>query len=321
MKRILIIVLSLFFIVCFSYVPVCATSEPYDLKEVADRVIDIEQTIDNDACITVYSNLDVFVEEAYMQFPQINNIQLAQFLSDYTEQEIDVHTEDMAMFLLKLNNIHTTCQLFPVNKDNREIISPPINGLRDTWNSSDNYMKIVTSYSYQFHDSLGDHYKVWATATWKVMPGILLEDVFVLGSSATFDDSYVENGYCSLTYRCDEPTCLASSLFYRNVNKNSTSNNGLKLQYSSGYPYIRFNVIGGYCKTCYSSNTHLEKYSAFDAYQVIANGTEMIYACYGHKTLGLSGLTVSISSAGVVSIGGLAIVHTDYAARGVTLSH
>jgi len=83
-------------------------------------------------------------------------------------------------------------------------------------------------------------------------------------------------------------------------------------------PYLRFNCVG-YCKTCNSTNPTLTKYSAFLNYQVITNGTQMIYGAYSYKTIGINNITVSISTSGAVTFGGTLVSHTDYQARGVTL--
>ena len=314
MKRIIIIVLSVIVFVTSLNPNVVAENTEKQLKEIAEEFVTVEKQYDNGNTIMVYRNLNAFVGKVREEIPDVNNIQLAQFISDYTEQEIIVETEELAELILSADNFHVASELVKgiERKDS------PKGGLRSTWNSSDGYMRIITSYTYLGTDSLGGHYNIYSTATWQTMPTVKLQDVFVLGTNASIDDTFTDSGYCSQTWKCNMGSCGATSTFYRTVNEYNLSNSGLQMQYSSGIPYLRFNCVG-YCKTCNSTNPTLTKYSAFLNYQVTTNGTQMIYGAYSHKTIGVTNITVGISSSGAVTFGGIGVTHTDYQARGVTL--
>ncbi len=295
----------------------------YDiLEKIAEEIISIDTVMDNGGEVTVYENLNQFVNSVRIEYPDISDYQIAEFIVSYTNQEISLENEDNVQFVLGLDNIHTTVEIIDLEDGNvQESVPAGIFSPDDTWISNDNKMKITTSYSYQFNNSNGDYYLVWSTANWITIPTVW-EDVFVIGSNATFDSTYNESGNVTIKDKCDETSCGATSTFISSVNANSTTNGNTQLQYASGYPYLRFSEGGHICTTCLSENVHRTKFSVYYQYRVIANGTKMLYPVYAHKKLALSSLSVGISLDGTPSIGGsLGVLFKKYEARGVTLTH
>ena len=325
MKKSIIVIICLNLCLLLGF-PLSITVEANNhiLKELADTTISISKEIDNDVEVTIYRDLDMFTDLVLRNYPEISHQQLADFIVNYTHQDILVVDSENADFILSLNNIHTTYEEFATG-DNCDILPCSIRSRgSDTWTSGNGKLRIITSFSYIGSSDGADNYHIWSSAKWLTIPSTIIEDVFVLGTNAVFDSSYTEWGTLYIANHCNNSSCGNTNVIYRSVDATSTDFGNLHLQYTSGYPYLRFTDTGHICNSCLSTYTTRISFETYYAYNVLTSSPAMIYSSYGTLKLSLTSLNVNISYNGKPSISGSGTVglsYDVYNARGVTLSH
>lgn len=114
---------------------------------------------------------------------------------------------------------------------------------------------------------------------------------------------------------------LDSEENFRTVYANAPVDDDLILEYTAmGVPSISFVPYSPYCQYGEHNVTDFD-FTVYINYDVLVEGSAMIQAAYGHKTVGLSGINVSISADGTPKFsGGLGVTIKSYYARPVSLT-
>ena len=292
------------------------------LKELASETISVSTEIDNDLEVTVYRNIDKFIDSVHNDYPLIDDRQLAGFIVEYTKQELPVDCENNIEFILSLDNIHTATEEFTAGNNRHELVKYHLFRGSDIWNSSNGKIRITTSFSYHNTVNGEDIYYIWSTAKWLTIPVSFIEDVFVLGTTAIFDSNYAESGSLSITNHCNN--CGSTNVVSRSVTPSSPYYGNLNLEYAFGYPYLRFSDTGHICNNCLSTYTTRTGFQTNYIYRVITASSAMIYSSYGTQILSVTGLSVSFNYNGQPIISGsgtVGISYVVYNARGLSLQH
>lgn len=172
--------------------------------------------------------------------------------------------------------------------------------------SNDGYLKLTTSAS-KTVGPLPDrtYYLITAKAEWLKEPYFITQDVLAISSTATYDNSY--NNYGHFRETCEESILGGGHVYTYNIHntiyKNSGANNPDEIwfEYSSGVGGIalRFNMFKG---EYHGSQAHNFEYSmeAFVRFRCsLYDNDAGVQAAYGHKQLGVGGISVSLLSGSV----------------------
>ena len=321
MKKFLSLFLALTML-CSLTIPTFA-SEP-SLDEIASNTIAIMHTIqENGVEVTTYENLDIFVFEAKKQLPALTDYEIAEFMVEFTGQNSAVLPESAVMKMLEYDNFSIASSYVKINEDgsSREISEQEALTclLGSEYTDPDGIMKFDTGFSKLYTNGNTKHFNVWSSATWLNYPDICFEDAFVLGTNGSYDDSSVDDfGYVHQTFKC--LSCGRYTPYYRTVYANSPIDEDLVLEYTShGVPGIIFYPKAPYCQYG-EHNVDDFDFTVYINYDVVIEGSGMIQAGYGHVTLGLGGIEVSVSSDGTPQFsGGVATFVDSIYARPVTL--
>lgn len=171
--------------------------------------------------------------------------------------------------------------------------------LADTWDSSDGYMRLNTGFSKTSTSGNTKRFNVWTIASWLKYPAVCLEDALMVGTNGSFDDSYSEFAYVYQTFKCS--SCGKSTKYNRNVDQNTPTYEDVELEYTgNGVPAITFAPLAPRCDYC-DGGAKDDYFRAFIRYGVLIEGSGIIQASYGHKTFGLSGISVSVDATGMPS--------------------
>ena len=301
-------------------------SEP-SLEQIASNTIAITHTTqENGLEVTTYENLDVFIDAVQGQFPVISDREIAEFLVEFSGQNSALLPEAAVMKILDYDNISIASSYVKVNEDgSSEEISKQeaqINLLGAEYTDPNGIMKFETGFSKLYTSGSTKHFNVWSSATWIKYPAICIEDAFVLGTNGSYNDMDVVDdfGYVHQAFRCS--TCGKATPYYRDVHVNAPEDEDLIMEYTSqGVPALKFAPRAPYCQ--YGHSGHDAKDSLFTVYinyDVLVEGSGMIQAGYGHATLGLAGISVSVSPNGSPSFsGGISTVVNSIYARPVSL--
>lgn len=298
---------------------VCSTA---DLEQIANATIHTETSIDNiGTVVTTFNQLDHFVEIAKSTYPELSDYEIATFLLDYTNQEYHDLPTDQILIFLTYDNITISNSYIRVDGEGDTHISSIEAIPYSDWESTDGYMKISTGYTHKKTVGKEKYYTVWARATWIKFPAIALQDAFAIGTTGTFDDSFDEFATVSQTYFC--PKCNNRLTFEnRRVTKASPVDYDLSLNYNNFVPAINFEALVPRCDLCHEhAKDHY--FSAYLTYGVIADTSVNIQAGYGHTTIGLGDVSISIDNNGTpsFSIAGFKSHVVPYVARAVTLTY
>jgi hypothetical protein len=95
----------------------------------------------------------------------------------------------------------------------------------------------------------------------------------------------------------------------------------LTLKYSNLTPYISFTPISPRCDYCTGGMGQAKDvyFKAYLSYGIITSNTCNIQAHYGHTTVGITNIQVSIKDGAVNITPGLAAIVQTYTARAVTV--
>lgn len=301
--------------------PVFATnSNSDDLHTIASRTIQCTTyTDDSGANISEYTQLDEFIDEVHLNCPSISDHDIAIFLCKYTGQDYTAIPDDRINKILQYDNLTSSAQYIGFAEDGTPFLSSDEAFPLDVWNSTDGYMRIYTNYSLIDTIRGENYYDVWATATWLKYPHVYdLEDAFVIGTNGTFDDDSEEIGRVTQKFTCK--SCGRKMNYTRLVDRYSTSDDDLTLDYENHIPVLHFNPILPECASCDGSVTQTE-FSAYISYSLITNGSKNIQSSYAHTTVGYTGIDISIGIDGAPSFSsGIASVIKTYPARALTLA-
>lgn len=290
------------------------------LSALAENIIQIAVAEDQDGFIsTTYTDLDIFVNAVRENHSNISELNIAEFIMQYTQQEYEGLPDDQILSILEFDNITSTCSYVRIDNNGTSHVSPVDALPYASWTSNDGYMKITTNYSYDKSVGNNKYYVVWATANWIKMPAVRMEDSFTLGTSGTFDDSYSEFAYVTQNSHC--ANCPKDISNYREVSSTDLSDDDLELKYSSYTPYITFDLSEPRCSSCVgpTGNTMILCYLK---YRISCTGNVNVQATYAHKTFGIGDITLSVSTSGIPDFSvpfGTTI--TEYTARAITVAY
>lgn len=324
MKKIICIILV---IATALSVPINALAiETQDLKTIADTIIEKST---GDSVIT-YKNIDEFVNAA--DSLDINNLELAEFIMNYTGQDCTALSENDILECLGFQEISVTDEYIKVSEEGEieyisekeaefQILQEQLNEkTRATWTSSNGYMKITTTYSLNKTVSNKKYYVITATAKWLKMPVCFFEDVLTIGHTGTYDSSYTGSGYLSQTLSC----CTSNKSYYDSAT-NAANGDNVEFEYpTTSTAAIRFNLMGTSAYQCSNTiSSHSKAITAISAqikYRIIVNtGSSVnIQGAYCHKQIAVGSISISITSG---SVGfSLAGSKKDYKAEPITIN-
>lgn len=325
MKKLLSVLLAISILLSLSLTSYASDSLTQDLYKIAGNTIYLTQEVqDSGAEVTTYNNIDAFFESARSLYPNTPDVQLASFIIDYIGQDSSVLSEEELYNVLQYKNISTSTSILKITQDGEveelseeEAIMP-----LDIFTSTDGYMQLETSFSLKKTVGADKYFSVWTYATWLKYPAVAINDVLVLTTTGTFDSSVTESGYVNQTFKCSSlSNCPQYTLRQRSVNKNRRVMDDLALEYSSNTPYISFTPISPRCDYCTGGMGPAKDvyFKAYLSYGVITSSTCNIQATYGHKTLGVSNISVSIEDGNVVFVPQVGAIVQSYPARPLTL--
>lgn len=185
---------------CFSMLSsnaLAAESEIPGLSVLADEYISV--SVSNTEI--VYSNLQEFYVAAKEEIPAISDIELAEYVMDYTGQSYDGLSDETILETLDFTEISTVEQIFRAKEDGtvEELTPEEVEILLEysdispaaSWESDDGYIQITTTASKGTKGSNGTPFTLSGTATWLKYPAFRFTDTFAIVYGGTFDDSYV----------------------------------------------------------------------------------------------------------------------------------
>ncbi len=330
-KRILSIIFAMLLII--SSLPICVfASEPIDansLDEIANGTIEIQM----DDNVILYKNIDCFVETVKETFPEINDIDIAKFILDYSKKDYSNFSDDMILEAISYKEIYVSEEYIKVtdygeveylSKEEAEkaIRLEKINEnlSRASWTSPNGYMKITTTASHNKTSGNKKYYIIDSKATWLQMPVCFFKDVFVLNHTGTYDDSYTGTGYLSETLNC-----CTSSKNYKDTATTAKNGSNVVFEYpNTNVAAIRFGLVSSSGYTCnrITSGSHSRAVSGIESYikyRIIVNSgsSANVQGAYCHKQVSVGSIGIGITS-GSVSFS-LAGSKKEYKASPITI--
>lgn len=141
----------------FSFPVQVSAEESPTLESIADGIIEITTDHTSENPTTTYNNIEEFVIEVRNQIPDIDDLELANFIVDYTgQEEFDIEDEE-ALKYLSFKEIDVSDNYIKVDADgNAETITEEemtvemfrenygISTLSNPWTSNNGYMKTKT---------------------------------------------------------------------------------------------------------------------------------------------------------------------------------
>lgn len=252
----------------------------------------------------------------------ITDMELATYIADLIGSDHHLLPEDEFLSLLEYDNFSTSAEYIKVNENNEfvEVSKREAYGAtRAIDKSEDGYMELNTNFVKRKTSGQYKYFDVSVGAQWIKYPKVALTDVLVLGTNGTFDDSYDEAGLVRQVFKCNLG-CTKNTTRNRDVDRHNRTDGDLCLKYANYVPYISFTPLTPTCDYCSGRSSDDKYFNAAIRYGVITTTTCNIQASYGHKTFGLSNVSVGLSATGVPKISvGFGSTITVYNARAVTL--
>lgn len=324
MKKKMLSILVILSIVSSISLPIYASDTTFTslnyLQDVANDVVHVTSRVeDSGAVVYTYTEIDKFVEEVHEIYPNIDDLEIAKALLSFANVDSNDLSNERILDFIKYNNFSISQEQILLLDDGTTFHTTKGDPIpASTWHSSDGYMTIITSYRYDKTVDGEDYFVVSADASWDKFPLMRLEDTFVLGTNAVFDDSYSETGSANQTFYCGNHGKYTEINEY--VSKRNTVSGDLKLEYENFVPLIRYNSRTPYCSSGDSDYSNDRNFSLSISYRIISDGSANIQAAYAHKLVGPANISVSISATGEPSFsGGLATSYEPYRARAVTV--
>lgn len=304
------------------------------MNRLAEQTISVVYDVIDGSTQTTYKNIDTFIENVQCLYPDTSDLEIAQFVMQYTNQSTDNLPDEIVLRALEAKEVTTRIDYIEVDASGnqtlisqqelqqaltedirQETISP-----QDIWVSSNGYMQIETTGTLRNRLMGKRYYTVSAKADWLKMPVCFFEDVLAIAHTGKFDDSVKEFGY-----KYQNNKCCGTVIKYNDSTDFPHGNLSLDYPSSTGAA-IRFKLKSPYTTPQCGRNsiTHLRfatYISAYLTYGIVVDGTDTlnVQGAYCHKKIALGSIGASYSN-GSVSFS-LSIVGTkdDYNARSITL--
>ena len=330
---------------CFSMLSsnaLAAESEIPGLSVLADEYISV--SVSNTEI--VYSNLQEFYVAAKEEIPAISDIELAEYVMDYTGQSYDGLSDETILETLDFTEISTVEQIFRAKEDGtvEELTPEEVEILLEysdispaaSWESDDGYIQITTTASKGTKGSNGTPFTLSGTATWLKYPAFRFTDTFAIVYGGTFDDSYVITSTFSETGKCSE---CGKTFRWNGTEKYGPETNNQNPHFIESSDLIELDfaqshAIGTKCDLKTISCMHLAglgtpvnfaettKLTSTIRFRVLTSDTTEARAAYAHTKLsGKITIGGSVSASGVTPTfsGVLDIIYSKYTAAPVTL--
>lgn len=295
------------------------------LESIANNIIEITTDNSDENPTTTYNNIEKFVNEVHNQIPDIDDLQLANFIVDYTGQEEFNIEDEEALKYLGFKEITVTEDYIKVDEaGNIESMTQDEMTLamfRDEYGvspqanpstSNNGYMKMKHVISRETgvlsNNKVG--YQIAVFAHWLKMPLCHFEDVLALYfSSGSYDSNHEVYGKLEETIACCASTYKYKTQVWKtankpdyHTNKNVTVDNivgnaqGIRFKLRSAAIYL--------CPRTVTANNHMRTVTDILTYisygiRVTSKDDCVIQAVYGHKTISLGSIGVSASADGV----------------------
>lgn len=303
-----------------------ADISPQDsMHQLAEQTISVVHDAVDDSAQTTYKNIDVFIDKAHYLYPDISDLEIAEFVMQYTGQSTENLPDEIVLRALESKEVTIRTDYIEVDSSGKqtllsqqelqlalvedicqETVSP-----QDIWISSNGYMKIETICTFKSRQGIHRYYTVSAKADWLKMPVCFFEDVLAIAHTGYFDADVQEFGY-----KYQTNTCCGTSY------KHNLSTNFPTKDISFDYPSttgtaLRFKLqIPQTCtvKTIAHVN-RAQSISAYLTYGIIVDeaGTLNVKSAYCHKEVALGSISISCIS-GSISFSLAGFKH-DYNAR------
>lgn len=302
MKKTIACVLTLIFVFQMPAIGAVA-AVPATLDEIADEYIWVEE-VDGE---TIYSNLLNFALRAKEVFPDVADLELAEYLIEYTGLFYTGVSDEEKLEVLTFEEIRISSNLYCVSENGMSEIDsigllPSYATLQESeWESENGYLMITTSCGVGAKKDNGDvPYVLSAKAEWIREPAIRLRDTFAITYGGVFDDSYD----ITATFYHEElcATCGNTPIMNERevfgpdtdgVSRYKETSSNIELDFSQDYAIgMKFPVtrIGCYHYLSSDSATPTNCAACSDMYvtlkfRVLISGTSQAKAAYAHTRI------------------------------------
>lgn len=304
------------------------------LESIANNIIEITTDNSNENPTTTYNNIEEFVNEVREQIPNIDDLELAEFIIGYTgQEELEVDEEEALKYLgfkeiivsedyIKVDEMGNTQSMtesemtLAMFRDDYGI-SPLATS---EWKSPNGYMKIKTALCRETGvlSSGNVGYQIGTYGIWLKMPICHYRDVLALsytGSDIRIDNAHEIYGKLEETIYCCQTTNNYKSQVWNNQNKDPyyTNKNVIVQSQGGGNVAINFQLMSTSGFQCNSgAQNHAKRVASILSYMsygilVKAGQNFEIQGAYAHKRLPSGSIGVSVSVKGIsfsISTGG-----------------
>lgn len=338
MKKTLSVICILFFIFAFPFNAFAElnTSE-VSLKNIADEIIIKSIDCSSENPVTIYSQIEEFINDVHQQLPKEDDLDIARFLMNYTcQSELEVDDSE-ALKYLNFKEIIVSDEYIKVDETgNSESITKEeataavaMENLGiatyNPWTSHNGYMQIktVASRETEFDKDGYVGYQIAVYGTWLNMPICFFEDVLSLYySGGTFDNEHEVYGKLEETFNCCGSAKNYKTQVWDNNGTPYYTNKNVYVEFSTDKAVtIRFKLLPASSYQCSrptsSHSKAVTKILSYMSYGInIKPGDRIqIQGAYGHKRLSAGKIGVSVSGSGInLSSSGGAIIDKYIAA-------
>lgn len=302
MKKAVAIILTMVMTMSASVPAFASNSYEEELQCLAESIIQYEEWIDengNEMCR--YSNLDEFVYEARNNYSGIDELEIARFIAEYTNQNIDSLPEPDLLNFLNYKDLTTSHQQFLIDEEGT---ITPINDNVMPINTNSDKMDIFINYSETGMVGQEKGYQIWARACWTESPNIYYRDAFALANiHGTYNSDAITSGYTHQKFICNN--CGRTTTHYRTVSDENLVFNELELDTSNGScPYLNFLLRYPACGSCGSTYVDETLNEAYLSYGISINRNTVLNAAYGHSVININSIEVSFGENSGISFSG-----------------
>lgn len=332
MKKLFSMILVI--MLAFAFPAQVSAEETPTMESLANSIIEITTDNTNENPTTTYNNIEEFVNEVRNQIPDIDDLELANFIMDYTGQEdLEVADEETLKYLGFKEIIISEDYIKVDEAGNTESMTQDEMTLamfRDAygisplasaeWNSPNGYMQIKTVLSRETgvlkDGNVG--YQIATYGIWKKIPVCYYRDLLALcytGSETRIDNSHEIYGKLEETIYCCQKTTNYKTQVWNNEGKDPyyTNKNVIVQSQGGGNVAITFQLMSTTGFQCNSgAQNHAKRVASILSYmsygiKVKAGQNFEIQGAYAHKRLPGGNIGVSVSYKGIglsVSLGG-----------------
>lgn len=299
------------------------------MHQLAEQTISVVHDAVDDSAQTTYKNIDAFIDKVYYLHPDISDLEIAEFVMQYTGQSTENLPDEIVLRALESKEVTKRTDYIEVDSSGnqtllsqrelqqklteemyQETVSP-----QDVWTSPNGYMQIETICT--FTKRIGDnrHYTISAKADWLKMPVCFFEDVLAIAHTGKFDSAFQEFGYKYQTNVCCDSSYkhnLSTNFPTKDISFDYPSTTGTALRFQLKAPL-----------NCNKSTiAHIKRAKSISAYLmygiIVENPCVLnVKSAYCHKEVSLGSISINCTSGGISF--SLAGFKHDYNARIVTV--